>query len=93
MKDLRHDFVGFPIWWYVAPKSINTFLESYDLTGKTIIRLRPPAEAASARRTSALRRAAKAQSWWKAGPSRAESGIRSLRRGLMDLDYEKSTNR
>lgn len=30
-------FVGFPIWWYVAPTIIHTFLESYDLTGKTII--------------------------------------------------------
>ena len=30
-------FVGFPIWWYVAPTIINTFLESYDFTGKTII--------------------------------------------------------
>lgn len=30
-------FVGFPIWWYVAPKIINTFLESYDFSGKIII--------------------------------------------------------
>ena len=30
-------FVGFPIWWYVAPTIINTFLESYDFTGKKII--------------------------------------------------------
>ena len=30
-------FVGFPIWWYVAPAIVNTFLESYDLTGKTIV--------------------------------------------------------
>ena len=30
-------FVGFPIWWYVAPTIINTFLESYDSTGKTIV--------------------------------------------------------
>lgn len=30
-------FVGFPIWWYVAPTIINTFLEQYDLTGKTIV--------------------------------------------------------
>ena len=29
--------LGFPIWWYVAPTIINTFLESYDFTGKTII--------------------------------------------------------
>ena len=30
-------FVGFPIWWYVAPTIVKTFLESYDLAGKTII--------------------------------------------------------
>ena len=30
-------FVGFPIWWYVAPHIINTFLESHDLTGKIIV--------------------------------------------------------
>ncbi len=30
-------FVGFPIWWYVVPTIINTFLESYDFAGKTII--------------------------------------------------------
>ncbi len=30
-------FLGFPIWWYVAPTIINTFLESCDFSGKTII--------------------------------------------------------
>lgn len=30
-------FVGFPIWWYEAPRVIQTFLESYDLTGKAVI--------------------------------------------------------
>lgn len=35
----RYDviYIGFPIWWYVAPTIINSFLESYDLTGKTVI--------------------------------------------------------
>lgn len=37
MADYDTLFVGFPIWWYVAPTIINTFMESYDLTGKTII--------------------------------------------------------
>ena len=37
MSDYDTIFVGFPIWWYVAPTIINTFLESYDMTGKTII--------------------------------------------------------
>lgn len=30
-------FVGFPVWWYTAPTIINTFLESYDFSGKTIV--------------------------------------------------------
>ena len=30
-------FLGFPIWWYVAPTIINTFLEKYDFTGKKIV--------------------------------------------------------
>ena len=30
-------YVGFPIWWYTAPTIINTFMESYDFVGKTII--------------------------------------------------------
>ena len=29
--------LGFPIWWYVAPKIINTFLEKYDFSGKKIV--------------------------------------------------------
>ena len=37
MRDYDTIYVGFPIWWYVAPTIINTFLESYNLTGKTII--------------------------------------------------------
>ncbi len=37
MGDYDVIFVGFPIWWYVAPTIINTFLESYDFTGKKII--------------------------------------------------------
>lgn len=30
-------FVGFPVWWYVEPRIIDTFLEACDLSGKTII--------------------------------------------------------
>lgn len=37
MRNYDTIYIGFPIWWYVAPTIINTFLESYDLTGKTII--------------------------------------------------------
>ena len=37
MDDYDAVFVGFPIWWYVAPTIINTFLETYDFSGKKII--------------------------------------------------------
>ena len=37
MKQYDLIYIGFPIWWYTAPKIINTFLESYNFTGKTII--------------------------------------------------------
>ncbi|MBE5760648.1 MAG: flavodoxin [Clostridiales bacterium] len=30
-------FIGFPIWWYIAPTIINTFLEDYDFTGKKVV--------------------------------------------------------
>ena len=30
-------FLGFPVWWYVAPTIVNTFLEKYDFSGKTIV--------------------------------------------------------
>ena len=37
MNDYDTVFVGFPIWWYVAPTIINTFLEAYDFSGKKIV--------------------------------------------------------
>ena len=37
VEDYDIIFLGFPIWWYTAPTIVNTFLESYDFTGKTII--------------------------------------------------------
>ena len=37
MSSYDEILLGFPIWWYVAPTIINTFLESFDLSGKTIV--------------------------------------------------------
>ncbi len=36
MDQYENVIIGFPIWWYVAPTIINTFLESYDFSGKKI---------------------------------------------------------
>lgn len=37
MADYDTVFIGYPIWWYVAPTIVNTFMESYDFSGKTIV--------------------------------------------------------
>ena len=37
MADYDTVFIGFPIWWYVAPHIINTFVESYDFDRKTLV--------------------------------------------------------
>lgn len=37
MNDYEVVYVGFPIWWYTCPTIINTFMEAYDFSGKTVI--------------------------------------------------------
>ena len=37
MSQYDEIILGFPIWWYVAPTIVNTFLEKYDFSGKKII--------------------------------------------------------
>ena len=37
MNNYNVVYIGFPIWWYIAPTIINTFLESYDFSGKVVI--------------------------------------------------------
>ena len=44
LKETDHDFsvydevwIGFPIWWYTAPTIVNTFIETYDFSGKKIV--------------------------------------------------------
>ena len=40
LKDLEKYetvYIGFPVWWYTAPTIINTFLDAYDLSGKTVV--------------------------------------------------------
>ena len=36
LNDYDKVIIGFPVWWYIAPKIINTFIEENDLSGKSI---------------------------------------------------------
>ena len=44
MSQYDEIILGFPIWWYVAPTIVNTFLEKYDFSGKKIILFAPNSE-------------------------------------------------
>ena len=37
MSQYSHVFVGFPVWWYREPSIIDTFMEQYDFSGKTVV--------------------------------------------------------
>lgn len=56
-------FVGFPIWWYVAPTIINTFLESYDFTGKKIATFATSGGSGMGKTDSSLKKCAPNADW------------------------------
>lgn len=60
-------FVGFPIWWYVAPTIINTFLESYDFAGKVIVPFATSGGSGFGQTVDKLRPSASDAAIWKEG--------------------------
>ena len=60
-------FVGFPIWWYVAPTIINTFLESYDFSGKTVIPFATSGGSGMGKTDENLRPSCSKETNWKPG--------------------------
>lgn len=49
-------FLGFPIWWYVAPRIISSFLEAYDFSGKKIVLFATSGGSGFGKAASGLRR-------------------------------------
>ena len=60
-------FVGFPIWWYQAPRIIETFLEHYDFAGKTIIPFATSGGSGMGRTESILKACCSAETTWLPG--------------------------
>lgn len=60
-------FVGFPIWWYVAPTIINTFLESYDFSGKIIVPFATSGGSGFGQTVAQLKPSASITAIWKDG--------------------------
>ena len=66
LADYDTVFLGFPIWWYVAPRIINTFVESYDFTGKTLVPFATSGGSGMGRTVDELRKLCPKANW-KAG--------------------------
>ena len=66
LADYDTVFLGFPIWWYVAPRIINTFVESYDFTGKTLVPFATSGGSGMGRTVDELRKLCP-NADWKAG--------------------------
>ena len=66
MGDYDTVLIGFPIWWYVAPTIINTFVESYDFTGKTLVPFATSGGSGMGRTVDELRKLCPNANW-KAG--------------------------
>lgn len=58
-------YLGFPIWWNQAPRLINTFLEKYDLSGKTVIPFATSGSSSISNAESELRKAYPDVNWQK----------------------------
>ena len=59
--------IGFPIWWGVAPRIIETFLESYDFRGKTIVPFCTSGGSGVGRSDTALHKNVSGDVKWKKG--------------------------
>lgn len=60
-------FIGFPIWWYVAPTIIDTFIESYDFSGKIIIPFATSGGSGFGKTVEILKALASKEAKWKDG--------------------------
>ncbi len=79
-------FIGYPIWWNLAPRIINTFIESHDLKGKTVIPFATSGGSTLAGSAAALKKTYPALNW-KEGRLLKRADEKSIRAWLDKLGY------
>ena len=79
-------FIGYPIWWDLAPRIINTFIESHDLQGKTVIPFATSGGSSLAVSAAALKKTYPALDW-KEGRLLNRADEKSFRAWLDKLGY------
>ena len=79
-------FIGYPIWWNIAPRIVNTFIESHALKGKTVISFATSGGSSLAGSAAALKKNYPAQDW-KEGRLLNRADEKSIRAWLDKLGY------
>ena len=78
-------FLGFPIWWYVAPRIIETFLESYDFSGKTIVPFFTSGGSGAGKTDAVLRACCSENTHWLPSRRIANAGAAAAWAASLDL--------
>lgn len=79
-------FIGYPIWWDLAPRVVNTFIESHNLKGKTIIPFATSGSSGVANSAAALKKSYPALNW-KEGRLLNRADEKTLRTWVAGLGY------
>lgn len=79
-------FIGYPIWWDLAPRIVNTFIESHDLKGKTIIPFATSGGSSLAGSAAALKKAYPSLNW-KEGRLLNRADEKNIRAWIDKLGY------
>jgi flavodoxin len=79
-------YIGFPIWWYEAPRIIQTFLESYDLSGKTVIPFATSGGSEMGNTDSILQRSAPAAHWKLGKRMRSDASVTEIAAWVKSLN-------
>ena len=89
MDEYSTVFVGFPIWWYMAPTIINGFLASYDFSGKTVVPFATSGGSELGKAAAVLKPLCSAETQWKDGKLiNGDATIDDLRDWLKELGLE-----
>ncbi len=78
-------FVGFPIWWYEAPRIIATFLESCDLSGKTVIPFATSGSSGMGKTDSILQKICPSANWKEGKRLSASASVSIVRDWVNEL--------
>ncbi len=79
--------IGFPIWWYEAPRIIQSFLESYDFSGKTIVTFATSGGSGMGKTNDILKHSCPTSVKWHEGKRmNSNTDIKTIKNWLSDLN-------